>query len=106
MKMKPNDDRNELEYLKSLVILMMKADSRRGAVDNERSHPANWYTYTSNHDCLYFPYLHPDTNNIGLLRKVPTLNINSTNKRGSRAERGRGIFARRSGTGNRKAYVT
>ena len=35
IKMKPNDDRNELEYLKALVILMMKADSRRGAVDNE-----------------------------------------------------------------------
>ena len=33
--MKPSDDQNEVEYLKSLVILMMKADSRRGAVDNE-----------------------------------------------------------------------
>jgi hypothetical protein len=33
--MKPSDDRNELEYLKALVILMMKADSRRGAVDSE-----------------------------------------------------------------------
>ncbi len=35
IKMKPSDDRNELEYLKSLVILMMKADLRRGAVDSE-----------------------------------------------------------------------
>jgi hypothetical protein len=35
IKMKPSDDQNEVEYLKSLVILMMKADSRRGAVDNE-----------------------------------------------------------------------
>jgi hypothetical protein len=35
IKMKPSDDCNELEYLKALVILMMKADSRRGAVDNE-----------------------------------------------------------------------
>jgi hypothetical protein len=35
IKMKPSDDRNELEYLKALVILMMKADSRRGAVDSE-----------------------------------------------------------------------
>jgi hypothetical protein len=36
--MKPSDDRNELDYLKALVILMMKADSRRGAVDNEVLH--------------------------------------------------------------------
>lgn len=35
IKMKPSDDSNELEYLKALVILMMKADSRRGAVINE-----------------------------------------------------------------------
>ena len=38
IKMKPSDDRNELDYLKALVILMMKADSRRGAVDNEVLH--------------------------------------------------------------------
>ncbi len=38
IQIKPSDDRNELEYLKALVILMMKADSRRGAVDNEVLH--------------------------------------------------------------------
>ncbi len=35
MKMTPSDNQNELEYLQELVILMMKADSRRGATDNE-----------------------------------------------------------------------
>jgi hypothetical protein len=35
IKLTPSDDRNELEYLQSLVILMMKADSRRGAIDSE-----------------------------------------------------------------------
>jgi asparagine synthetase A len=35
IKLTPSDDRNELEYLQSLVILMMKADSRRGGIDNE-----------------------------------------------------------------------
>ena len=35
IKLKPSDDQNELDYLKALVILMMKADSRRGAVEHE-----------------------------------------------------------------------
>jgi hypothetical protein len=34
-KLKPSDDRNEVDYLKALVILMMKADSRRGAVEHD-----------------------------------------------------------------------
>ena len=35
IKMTPSDDRNELDYLQALVILIMKADSRRGAIDLE-----------------------------------------------------------------------
>ncbi len=49
--MTPSDHRNELDYLKALVILMMKADSRRGTVD---SGPVKL---------------------TGLLRVVPTLNV-------------------------------
>ena len=55
LKMTPNDNRNELDYLKALVILMMKADAKRGSLD---------------------------TGNLqlsGLLRKVPTLNVQGTN---------------------------
>ena len=33
--MTPSDKQNELEYLKELVIHMMKADSRRGAINTE-----------------------------------------------------------------------
>ena len=55
--MTPSDSQNEIEYLKELVILMMKADSRRGACDQE------------------------EVALTGLLRKVPTLNVNSTNAR-------------------------
>lgn len=55
MKMTPSNDRNELEYLQALVILMMKADARRGAVDNVPLQLS------------------------GLLRKVPTLNPQATN---------------------------
>jgi hypothetical protein len=57
IKMTPSNHQNEIEYLKELVILMLKADSRRGACDqSEVAHS-------------------------GLLRKVPTLNVNSTNAR-------------------------
>ena len=55
IKMTPSNSQNDLEYLKELVILMTKADSRRGAVTNETI-PMS-----------------------GLLRKVPTLNVQSTN---------------------------
>ena len=54
LKMTPSDQQNELEYLKELVIHMMKADSRRGAVNTE-------------------PIALE-----GLLRKVPTLNVGTT----------------------------
>ena len=57
IKMTPSDNQNEIEYLKELVILMMKADSRRGASDQAEVALS------------------------GLLRKVPTLNVNSTNAR-------------------------
>jgi hypothetical protein len=33
IKLTPSDDQNEVEYLKALVILMMKADSRRGHME-------------------------------------------------------------------------
>ena len=49
IKMTPSNSQNDLEYLKELVILMMKADSCHGAVDNEAVALS------------------------GLLRKVPTL---------------------------------
>ncbi len=52
--MTPNDNQNDLMYLQELVILMIKADSRRGAVDSK--------AITLN----------------GLLRKVPTLNVQTT----------------------------
>ncbi len=55
LKMSPSDNQNELEYLQELNVLMLKADSRRGAVD------------------------HDDVALSGLLRKVPTLNVNTTN---------------------------
>jgi hypothetical protein len=51
LKMTPRNSQNDMEYLKELVILMMKADSRRGAVTNETIALS------------------------GLLRKVPTLNV-------------------------------
>ncbi len=54
LKMTPSDKQNELEYLKELVIPMMKADSRRGAINTE-------------------PIALE-----GLLRKVPTLNVGTT----------------------------
>jgi hypothetical protein len=54
LKMTPSDKQNELEYLKELVIHMMKADSRRGAINTE-------------------PIALE-----GLLRKVPTLNVGTT----------------------------
>ena len=53
--MTPSNNRNELEYLKALVILMMKADGRRGTVDTG---PLKL---------------------TGLLRVVPTLNVQATN---------------------------
>ena len=34
IKMTPSDNRNEIEYLQALLVLMMKADARRGTVDN------------------------------------------------------------------------
>jgi hypothetical protein len=49
IKITPSNSQNDLEYLKELVILMMKADSCHGAVDNEAVALS------------------------GLLRKVPTL---------------------------------
>ena len=52
--MTPSDHRNEIDYLTALVILMMKADSRRGTVD---SGPVKL---------------------TGLLRVVPTLNVQGT----------------------------
>ncbi len=55
LKMTPSDNRNDLEYLKALLILMMKADGKRGTVDNG---PLKL---------------------TGLLRKVPTLNLQATN---------------------------
>ena len=55
IKMKPSDSQSEVDYLQELVILMLKADSRRGAVDNEAVGLS------------------------GLLRVVPTLNVQSTN---------------------------
>jgi hypothetical protein len=55
LKMTPNDDRNDLDYLKALVILMMKADAKRGSMDNGPLKIS------------------------GLLRKVPTLNVQGTN---------------------------
>jgi hypothetical protein len=57
MKMRPSDNQNEIEYLQELVILMMKVNSRRGAIDNE------------------------EVTLSGLVRKVSTLNIHSTNAR-------------------------
>jgi hypothetical protein len=57
MKMTPSDNENEIEYLQELVILMMKADSRRGAIDNE------------------------EVSVSGLVQKVPTLNVHLTNAR-------------------------
>ena len=57
IKMTPSDKQNKIEYLKELVILMLKADSRRGACD------------------------HSEVALSGLIRKVPTLNVNSTNAR-------------------------
>ena len=53
--MTPSDNRNDLEYLTALVILMMKADAKRGEVDTG-----------------------PLKLN-GILRKVPTLNLQGTN---------------------------
>ncbi len=41
LKMTPSDHRNELDYLKALVILMTKADSRRGTVDSTRASEVN-----------------------------------------------------------------
>jgi hypothetical protein len=35
LKMTPKDSQNEIEYLQELMILMMKADPRRGAIDTE-----------------------------------------------------------------------
>jgi hypothetical protein len=55
LKMTPSDNRNDLEYLKALVFLMMIANGQRGAVDNG---PLKL---------------------TGLLRKVPTLNLQATN---------------------------
>jgi len=52
--MKPSDSQNEVEYLHELVVLMLKADSRRGAVENAAVGLS------------------------GLLRVVPTLNVLST----------------------------
>jgi hypothetical protein len=57
LKLTPNNNQNEIEYLQELVILMMKADSRRGAIDNE------------------------DVALSGLVRVLPTLNVHSTNAR-------------------------
>jgi hypothetical protein len=55
IKITPSNHRNELDYLQALVVLMMKADSKRGTVDNA---PIKL---------------------TGLLRKVPTLNVQTTN---------------------------
>jgi hypothetical protein len=63
IKMTPSDNQNEIEYLKELVVLMMKADSRRGACD------------------------HSEVALSGLIRKVPTLNVNSTNARALKLRR-------------------
>jgi hypothetical protein len=52
--MTPSDSSNDREYLQELVVLMMKADSRRGALDTEAI-PLE-----------------------GLLRTVPTLNVETT----------------------------
>jgi hypothetical protein len=57
LKMTPNNNQNELEYLQKLVILMMKADSRRGAIDAD------------------------DVPLSGLVRVVPTINVHSTSAR-------------------------
>ena len=57
LKMTPSDNQNEMEYLKELVMLMMKAVSRRGAIDTGEVALS------------------------GLVRTVPTLNVNSTNAR-------------------------
>jgi hypothetical protein len=54
LKMTPSDSSNDREYLQELVVLMMKADSRRGALDTEAI-PLE-----------------------GLLRTVPTLNVETT----------------------------
>ena len=55
LKMTPNDNRNELDYLKALMILMMKADAKRGSLATGPFQLS------------------------GLLRKVPTLNAQGTN---------------------------
>ncbi len=55
IKMKPSDSQNEVEYLHELVVLMLKPDSCRGAVDNAAVALS------------------------GLLGVVPTLNVISTN---------------------------
>ena len=34
IKMTPSDNRNEIEYLQALLVLMMKADAKRGTVDS------------------------------------------------------------------------
>jgi hypothetical protein len=63
LKMTPKDSQNEIEYLQELVILMMKADSRRGAIDTE------------------------DIPISGLVRVVPTVNVHSTNARALKLRR-------------------
>ncbi len=55
IKMTPSGNRNELEYVQALVILMMKADAKRGTLDNGPLKLS------------------------GLLRKIPTLNVQATN---------------------------
>jgi hypothetical protein len=54
LKMTPSDKQNDRDYLQELVLLMMKADSRRGALDTEAVALE------------------------GLLRTVPTLNVETT----------------------------
>jgi hypothetical protein len=54
LKMTPSDNQNDLEYLQELVLQMMKADSRRGAVDTQ---PVALE---------------------GLLRRVATINVGTT----------------------------
>ena len=53
IKLTPSDGRNEVEYLTALVTLVMKADARRGAVDNA---PVQLSGNTNNTN----PYTHPN----------------------------------------------
>ena len=77
LKMTPSDNSNELEYLQALVILMMKADSRRGAIDHATLQLTGQYHIPTLTISVVLSNRNP--NPLGLMRKVPTLNVQATN---------------------------